>query len=172
MLSFQAPHTKTRIRWHQRIKTVINRFFFLILGSAVKVKLSVHLTFLLASILRLFFKSKLIVFNIRKKKVNYNVEWEFMAVFKTVEEHYSCGCRSSTDVLLNANSHILTLIWKVLLWSDQIDAGLASSPQLDGEPRKTGLIYPCTSDGLGCAPEQWALIRNVFEWFLKLLIGS
>lgn len=43
----QDPHTKTRIRWHQRIKTVINRFLFLILVSAGKVKLSIHLTLLL-----------------------------------------------------------------------------------------------------------------------------
>lgn len=108
---------------------------------------------------------------IKKKTVTYNVEIH-MVVFKTAEECYSCDCRASTDVLLNANSHILTLIWKVLLWSDRFDAGLASSPQFDGEPRKTGLIYPRTSDGPGCAPEQQALIRNVFEWFVKLLIGS
>lgn len=72
----------------------------------------------------------------RKKTVTYyNVEIH-VVVLNTAEECYSCDCRSSTDVLLNANSHILTLIWKVLLWSDQFDAGLALRSLMESQERQ------------------------------------
>lgn len=61
--------------------------------------------------------------------------------------------------------------WNVPLWSIQFHTGLAPSQQFDGAPQKTGLIYPHLEDGPDHALEQHSLIKNGFEWFLKLLIG-
>lgn len=47
-------------------------------------------------------------FNHEKKKTQSPTI--HMVVLKTADSCYSCDCRSSTDVLLNVNSHILTLI--------------------------------------------------------------
>lgn len=63
------------------------------------------------------------------------------------------------------------LLWNGPLWSTEFDTGLAPSHPFDWEPKKKGLIYPHIEDGPEHAPERHPLIRNGFEWFLKLLIG-